>query len=379
MSCHPKIKEIRRRCKKSSCNSNQNQCNMPTYRSVAGCNSSCNPCNTPKSDFCPPKGTIQYFTGKSDNCSSEGCEMKYLLPNTDEDKKYLTSYTNENGKQIFRWESVSGVTGGSVNADDVVGFCAKVTSCLTATPITSSQIADGSITTQKLANNSVTTEKLADGSVTNSKLANNSVTSDKIANGTITNEDISPSAGISGSKLDFSSSVPTGFCTAVANCGGGGGGSFTCSNVLSCINGFTDGSIPASKIGTIPSTQISGLCSSVNTCLTGLSGFGDGKVLSVSGSNLVWTTPSGGTPETPRQPEFFQNLTSGSTVNLASAPASGTILQVFRNGELWHPQGSAPDMTWSINPSGVITFSEPFGNSVNGSSAERVAVYFIKS
>ncbi len=63
-------------------------------------------------------------------------------------------------------------------------------------------VANGAVTTADLADATVTSAKIADGAVTNPKLTTNSVTSRAIQDGAVTDVDISPSASISGTKIN---------------------------------------------------------------------------------------------------------------------------------------------------------------------------------
>jgi hypothetical protein len=70
------------------------------------------------------------------------------------------------------------------------------------------------VLTTNIADRAVTEQKLA-GSISGAKILDNAVTSEKIANGTIVNEDISPTAAILHTKVNFSGwSAPTGSITS---------------------------------------------------------------------------------------------------------------------------------------------------------------------
>jgi len=73
----------------------------------------------------------------------------------------------------------------------------------------SSNIADNAVLTRNIADSAVTEQKLA-GSISGAKILDNAVTSEKILNGTIRDEDISDTAAILHTKVNFSGwSAPT--------------------------------------------------------------------------------------------------------------------------------------------------------------------------
>jgi hypothetical protein len=90
--------------------------------------------------------------------------------------------------------------------------------------IPGSDLADGAVGLTNIASNAVLTSKIADlavtepklaGSISGAKILDNAVTSDKILNGTITNADISPTAAILHTKVNFSGwSAPAGSITS---------------------------------------------------------------------------------------------------------------------------------------------------------------------
>lgn len=72
------------------------------------------------------------------------------------------------------------------------------------------------------------------------------------------------------------------------------------------------------------------------------------------------------------QQEIFTNLTSGTTVTLSSTPASGSILEVERNG-LGQLIGAGNDFTLA---GAVLTFATAFGSSPGGAGSETVLVRY---
>jgi hypothetical protein len=72
------------------------------------------------------------------------------------------------------------------------------------------------------------------------------------------------------------------------------------------------------------------------------------------------------------QQQVFTNLTSGTTVTLSSTPASGSILEVYRNG-VAQIIGAGNDFTLA---GAVLTFAVAFGNSPGGSGGENVLVRY---
>lgn len=96
--------------------------------------------------------------------------------------------------------------------------------------VTTVKILDSNVTTAKIANKNVTTDKLADTAVTEAKLANNAVytnsikddavTSAKIADSTIVNANISSTANIESSKIDYSKGISINGWTITATNGG---------------------------------------------------------------------------------------------------------------------------------------------------------------
>ena len=105
----------------------------------------------------------------------------------------------------------SNVTAGKLASNSVT------TAKITDSNVTTAKIADLNVTTGKLASEAVTTAKIAETAVTNSRLATDSVSTDKIidsavtsakiADGTIVNADISGTAAISYSKLNLAGTI----------------------------------------------------------------------------------------------------------------------------------------------------------------------------
>ena len=77
---------------------------------------------------------------------------------------------------------------------DTIWNVGTVQIALANNAVTSSKLADGSVTTDKIASDAVTSGKIANGAVTTDKIASDAVTSGKIANGVVTGPKLAASA-----------------------------------------------------------------------------------------------------------------------------------------------------------------------------------------
>ena len=153
--------------------------------------------NTVQLTVAPPNGTVLTIRRETPTTSrlvdwSDGSSLSAADMDTADLQNFYAIQEHRDFIEALTITPSANVSDGSITANK-----------LSTDAVTTSKLADNTVTSQKIADGSITANKLSTDAVTTSKLADNAITSQKIADGAIVDADINAAAGVNASKLSF--------------------------------------------------------------------------------------------------------------------------------------------------------------------------------